>query len=43
MAAEVGEVEAQQKEETKRHTYPLVRVRKLIRIFFCFVFILKNI
>ncbi len=28
MAAEGGEVEIQQKEESKRHTYPLVRVRK---------------
>jgi len=42
MAAEGAEVETQQKEETKRHTYPLVRVRKPIRIFF-FVFIFKNI
>ncbi len=42
MAAEGAEVETQQKEETKRHTYPLVRVRKSIRIFF-FVFIFKNI
>jgi hypothetical protein len=32
MAAEGGgEVEVQQKEETKRHTYPLVRVRIFIR------------
>ncbi len=30
MAAEGGaEVETQQKEETKRHTYPLVRVRNI--------------
>jgi hypothetical protein len=35
MAAEGGEVEIQQKEESKRHTYPLVRVRKFIKIF-CF-------
>lgn len=27
MATEGGEAETQQKEETKRHTYPLVRVR----------------
>ena len=27
MAAEGAEAEIQQKEETKRHTYPLVRVR----------------
>jgi len=27
MAAEGGDGEVQQKEETKRHTYPLVRVR----------------
>ena len=30
MAAEGGEAEVQQKEETKRHTYPLVRVRIFI-------------
>jgi hypothetical protein len=42
MAAEGGEVETQQKEETKRHTYPLVRVRKLIRIFFCFCFYIQK-
>ncbi len=28
MAAEGGEAETQQKDEAKRHTYPLVRVRK---------------
>lgn len=27
MATEGGEAETQQKEETKRHTYPLVRVK----------------
>ena len=31
MAAEGGEGETQQKEETKRHTYPLVRVRRFMR------------
>jgi hypothetical protein len=33
MAAEAGEAETQQKEETKRHTYPLVRVRKTTSMF----------
>ena len=33
MAAEGGEAEVQQKEETKRHTYPLVRVSRLRREF----------
>lgn len=28
MAAEGGEAETQQKEEAKRHTYPLIRVRR---------------
>jgi hypothetical protein len=31
MAAEGAEVEVQQKEESKRHTYPLVRVRIFIK------------
>jgi len=39
MAAEGAEVETQQKEETKRHTYPLVRVRKSIRIVFLFLYL----
>jgi hypothetical protein len=33
MAAEGAEVEVQQKEESKRHTYPLVRVRLFITEF----------
>lgn len=46
MAAEGAEVETQQKEETKRHTYPLVRVSFIIdyqstHLFFNFVLLDK--
>jgi hypothetical protein len=34
MAAEGGEAEIQQKEETKRHTYPLVRVKIILNLSF---------
>jgi hypothetical protein len=36
MAAEGGDGEVQQKEESKRHTYPLVRVRQSRIILFSF-------
>jgi hypothetical protein len=39
MAAEGGETETQQKDETKRHTYPLVRVS---RVYFPFMTVYKN-